>query len=59
MKDKGISCSFCSKPLDAIVWMIAGPKTYICNECIAVCCEIIFDKLRGMEFKKETEKATP
>jgi hypothetical protein len=35
------SCSFCGKPKDMVRRLIAGPHVYICNECIALCNEII------------------
>jgi len=37
-------CSFCSKGQKEVNKMIAGPKVYICNECIDLCNEIIEDE---------------
>lgn len=34
-------CSFCSKGTDEVTDMIAGPSVFICNECVALCNEII------------------
>ena len=34
-------CDFCGKHQDYIRYLIAGPKTHICNECISLCNEII------------------
>jgi len=34
-------CSFCGKHKDDIMVMIVGPDVYICNECVALCVEIV------------------
>lgn len=49
-KDKNVKCSFCGKPQESVKKIIAGPGAYICDECIAVCQEIIED-----EFYEEDE----
>jgi len=36
-------CSFCGKGHDEVKKLIAGPSVYICNECVALCNEIIAD----------------
>ena len=38
-------CSFCGKSQDQVRRIIAGPGAYICNECIALCQEIIADDM--------------
>jgi hypothetical protein len=30
-------CSFCGKPRREVVKLIAGPRVFICNECVAIC----------------------
>jgi len=41
-EDRGIaSCSFCLKPEDEVAKLVAGPGVYICNECVALCSQII------------------
>ncbi|HTZ94199.1 MAG TPA: ClpX C4-type zinc finger protein [Streptosporangiaceae bacterium] len=35
------ACSFCRKPPDAVAKMVAGPGVFICNECVALCTELI------------------
>jgi ATP-dependent protease Clp ATPase subunit len=35
-----IKCSFCGKGQKQVRRMVAGPGVYICNECVALCCEI-------------------
>ena len=38
-------CSFCDKTQDQVRRIIAGNGVYICDECIALCQEIIADDL--------------
>jgi ATP-dependent Clp protease ATP-binding subunit ClpX len=38
---KDLSCSFCGKGQDEVQRLIAGPDVYICNECIALCDDIL------------------
>ena len=35
------SCSFCGKSQKDVKKLIAGPDSYICDECVALCAEII------------------
>jgi hypothetical protein len=35
------SCSFCLKPNDEVKTLVAGPGVYICDECVALCGQII------------------
>ncbi|WFC70352.1 hypothetical protein EUC41_31040 [Achromobacter denitrificans] len=37
-------CSFCGKPHFEVRKLIAGPKVYICDECIDLCNEIISEE---------------
>ena len=46
-----LRCSFCRKNQHEVRKLIAGPKVYICDECVALCNEIIRDEL-----KVETEQ---
>ena len=36
-----IHCSFCGKSQDDVRKIIAGPKVYICDECVDLCDEIL------------------
>ena len=36
-----VRCSFCGKEARDVRKLIAGPKVYICNECVSLCREII------------------
>jgi hypothetical protein len=42
-----LHCSFCRKSQDEVLKLIASPqgdlRTYICDECVAVCASIIED----------------
>ena len=44
--DDQIRCSFCNKTQAQVRKLIAGPNnTYICDECVDVCSEIIEEEL--------------
>ncbi len=40
---KSIRCSFCGKPQSLVNRMIAGNGSYICDECVRMCMNIIDD----------------
>ena len=47
--DDQVRCSFCNKTQSQVRKLIAGPNgTYICDECVDVCAEIIEEE---MEFE--------
>jgi hypothetical protein len=37
-------CAFCDKTREEVSQLIAGPRSYICNECIALCHQIIAEE---------------
>ncbi len=44
--DDKVKCSFCGKTGEQVRKMISGPSgTYICDECIELCAELIEDEL--------------
>ena len=46
MMDDIVRCSFCNKTQAQVKKLIAGPNgTYICDECVAICSEIIEEEL--------------
>ena len=49
-----LCCSFCGKSQDQVRKLIAGPRVYICDECIELCNEIIAE-----EFEKGPLIKTP
>ncbi len=40
-----LQCSFCGKSQDQVKRLIAGPNVYICDECVALCNEIISEEV--------------
>jgi len=40
-----LSCSFCGKSQKEVKKLIAGPTVYICDECIALCNDIIAEEV--------------
>ena len=48
-----VRCSFCGKTQDQVRRLIAGPGAYICNECIALCQEIVADDMDVMTASPE------
>jgi hypothetical protein len=41
-----LRCSFCAKEADHVRKLIAGPKVFICDECVEVCLDILRDDRR-------------
>ncbi len=39
-----LRCSFCGKTQEQVKKLIAGPKVYICNECIHLCSDMITEE---------------
>lgn len=55
MTDKdNLHCSFCGKNRDDVDKLIAGPNTYICNECVTLSYRIVADE----ENKQQQQKIT-
>jgi ATP-dependent Clp protease ATP-binding subunit ClpX len=48
-----LSCSFCGKSQDQVRKLIAGPRVYICDECIELCNEIIAEEVEQGPLIKE------
>jgi hypothetical protein len=43
-----VSCSFCGKGQREVRKLVAGPNNvYICDECIALCCDILVEERAG------------
>ncbi len=38
-----LNCNFCGKPQKEVKKLIAGPGVYICDECIELCNDIIYE----------------
>ena len=41
-------CSFCAKSSHDLFVLIAGPSVFICDECVAVCADIIETRKREL-----------
>ncbi len=50
-------CSFCGKTQKEVKKLIAGPSVYICNECVALCEEIIEDEKKAKQEDYEEIKS--
>lgn len=46
------SCSFCGKPSTEVKVLIAGPIAFICNECVAMCVDILIDRTIPSNLRK-------
>ena len=57
--DKHLRCSFCGKSKDAVRKFISGPSVYICNECIALCNEILAEDEEREVSEAITQVPTP
>jgi ATP-dependent Clp protease ATP-binding subunit ClpX len=52
-----LGCSFCGKSQDQVRKLIAGPRVYICDECIELCNEIIAEEFeKGPLIKEKVPK---
>lgn len=45
-RDKIFHCSFCGKSQHEVRKLIAGPSVYVCDECVALCNDIINEETR-------------
>ena len=45
--DKLLYCSFCGKNQHEVRKLIAGPSVFVCDECIALCNDIIREEAHG------------
>jgi ATP-dependent Clp protease ATP-binding subunit ClpX len=57
--DKHLRCSFCGKSKDSVRKFISGPSVYICNECIALCNEILAEDEERDVTEAITQVPTP
>lgn len=53
-RDKVFHCSFCGKSQHEVRKLIAGPSVYVCDECVALCNDIINEEAR-----EDKTSATP
>jgi ATP-dependent Clp protease ATP-binding subunit ClpX len=57
--EKHLRCSFCGKSKDSVRKFISGPSVYICNECIALCNEILAEDEEREVAEAITQVPTP
>lgn len=55
--DKEIYCSFCGKPQDMVLRMIAGNGAYICDRCVELCMNILEQSGEIERSEKENQLA--
>jgi len=56
---KDYHCSFCGKHKNEISTLIAGPATYICNECIDLCHSIVHERKNVTKKSKTVNSDIP
>lgn len=52
--DKNIYCSFCGKPQEFVGRLIKGNGSYICDQCVELCINILEDT--DIDFQPSTDK---
>jgi len=57
--DKHLRCSFCGKSKDSVRKFISGPSVYICNECVALCNEILAEEEEREQPEAQVPTLTP
>lgn len=45
-------CSFCGKSQHEVVKLIAGPAVFVCDECVELCVDIIYDEDGNARIKR-------
>ncbi|HEY8226095.1 MAG TPA: ClpX C4-type zinc finger protein [Pyrinomonadaceae bacterium] len=49
MKFRRLSCSFCGKKETEVAKLVAGPRVYICDACVAIANRLMSDDPGGGE----------
>jgi len=57
--DRHLRCSFCGKSKESVKKFISGPNVYICNECIALCNEILAEEEERSAAQSIAQVPTP
>lgn len=52
-----LKCSFCGKSQKQVFQLISGPNAYICDECVALCSEIVAER-RAKDAESEEQEFT-
>ncbi len=51
-----VRCSFCGKSEEQVMRLVAGPGVYICNECIELCSDILYEEERNYDIAQQSEE---
>lgn len=54
--NKTLYCSFCGKSQHEVKKLIAGPRVFICNECVDLCNDIIIEEIQEIATKEAKNK---
>ena len=54
--DKLLYCSFCGKSQHEVRKLIAGPSVFVCDECIALCNDIIREETQSSVVGEKSDK---
>lgn len=52
IQEQELQCSFCGKKQSEVQRLIAGPDVYICDECVALCNDIMAQETVHEEFEQ-------
>jgi hypothetical protein len=55
LEELAAGCSFCAKRREEVRRLIAGPGVYICDECVALCVELMEDEA-GPEWREQADR---
>jgi ATP-dependent Clp protease ATP-binding subunit ClpX len=55
--DKLLYCSFCGKSQHEVRKLIAGPSVFVCDECIALCNDIIREEAQSGDNVEKADKS--
>ncbi|MDR2458528.1 MAG: ATP-dependent Clp protease ATP-binding subunit ClpX, partial [Holosporales bacterium] len=58
-KNEPMYCSFCGKSQDEVKKLIAGATSFICDECVALCADVIEKESADGSPSDDTEFPTP
>jgi ATP-dependent Clp protease ATP-binding subunit ClpX len=54
-----LTCSFCGKKQNEVQKLIAGPMSFICNECINLCVDILREDTKQYPLNQDGTKTVP
>lgn len=58
MTEEAIKCSFCGKAQTAVNKMVAGPRVYICDECVLLCVKIVLPESSAKDIELKFRKSS-